>query len=235
MAADNEFEFTDEFNTDVLKDIGVPLDENQLEVLSYGRFACPHGRFACPYGRFACPYGRFACPYGRFACPYGRLDTNMRFLQCAMCKGVVWMLRQEIIEKRPGGILAYDMGTGKTRMCMALMKAHQVNLTLIVTTNACLNEWEYQLSIYDFDPEPLVIKKGTTRVEAQKHNIFLVSYDSLRAYAMRLNNNEVGPAEARWFMPEWGRVILDEGHAICNRRSMTFKVMSQLKVKELRA
>jgi hypothetical protein len=49
MASDNEFsddlEFTDESNRSLVQRIGVPLDDNQTEVLLHGR-AWLHGRMA---------------------------------------------------------------------------------------------------------------------------------------------------------------------------------------------
>ena len=145
-------------------------------------------------------------------------------------QGIIWMMQREIAGT--GGILAYDMGFGKTRMCITLMLAHDVAKTLIITTPTSINEWVYQLSLQDI--EPLIIAKDPiTRTAAENHKVFLTTYNTLLAFAKRVEKGAVGEADARWFRPEWSRVILDEGHAICSQKTETFKCMSNLKVPRL--
>ncbi|OZJ06774.1 hypothetical protein BZG36_00421 [Bifiguratus adelaidae] len=130
-----------------------------------------------------------------------------------------------------GGILADDMGLGKTLQAISLifsnpngtgLVAHPMNAsseysnaTLVVCPLTLVGNWADQLQDHCdiMDPPNVYIYHGAERKNnvnyLLKHDVVITTYDVVRA--------ELGTGAL--FKTKWRRVILDEGHAIRNRKT----------------
>ncbi|KAL9035346.1 MAG: hypothetical protein Q9214_006624, partial [Letrouitia sp. 1 TL-2023] len=167
-------------------------------------------------------------------------------------QGAAWMKERETSTVHPfGGILADQMGLGKTIMLLACMVANQptrvnsVKTTLIICTGGLVHQWEQEI-VRHTEPSvfPCVIRhypgskiKGPGAIHAlQAADIVITTYDEVRLSYPKFKppGHLVQPAEIRaWWesyyakergllhQVHWYRLILDEAQAIKNRDSQT--------------
>jgi len=140
----------------------------------------------------------------------GRLDGHYQH------EGVKWMLEREL-DKRHGGILADDMGMGKTMQAIGLMRGNQVK-TLIVSIVGTVNQWRDALIEFG-GYKPIIINPSFSGILPDKGvEVCITTYSSFQ---------KVKPA-ACLTNTEWGRVILDEGHLIRNPATKLFKEINKI-------
>jgi SWI/SNF-related matrix-associated actin-dependent regulator of chromatin subfamily A3 len=115
-----------------------------------------------------------------------------------------------------GGILADDMGLGKTLTALSLIAADTEKPTptlptLIVCPLSVLTNWEEQTAAHLSSAVTLYTYHGPSRNSQRTHltsfKIVLTTYSTLSQDAAKLA------------AVSWGRVILDEGHYIKNRKT----------------
>jgi superfamily II DNA or RNA helicase len=133
---------------------------------------------------------------------------------------VAWMRAHEATHSPPGGILAYDVGRGKTYAAVGLMLSPsqppaqppaqpQQQGTLVLVPKACLWDWVGVLRGAGVSP----------RVVAARHHapspactpgasVVVATYPALLA-------EYSAPLRAR----PWGRVVMDEAHVLRNPRT----------------
>jgi SNF2 family DNA or RNA helicase len=135
--------------------------------------------------------------------------------------GVRWMLERESAGAAVcrGGILGDDMGLGKTCQTIGLIKNSPLDLrTLIICPAPLIAGWTDELqacgfvvsvllgsSVWSVEPEPMAQMVGETKA-AKQTTIYLTSYAKACMYKKALATAD----------PAFGRIILDEGHAIRN-------------------
>jgi len=124
-----------------------------------------------------------------------------------------WMLNIEQNLAPYGGILADDMGLGKTLEALSITVSNPVDHTLIIVPSSVLEQWVTE--IYKFLGDTFVTIDYPSKL---KKGITLTTYHKAATYPSIQNN-------------EWGRVILDEGHLIRNRKTKTFKGLCRIKTK----
>lgn len=138
--------------------------------------------------------------------------------------GVRWMLAREEAGAAVcrGGILGDDMGLGKTCQTIGLIKNSPLDLrTLIICPAPLMAGWTDELqacgfqvsvllgsSCWSVSEEPRAQMVGETKT-AKQTTIYLTSYAKACMYKKALATSEV----------PFGRIILDEGHAIRNGRA----------------
>lgn len=114
-------------------------------------------------------------------------------------------------QERGGGILADQMGLGKTKTFAGLCKLYKTKYpVLVITPASVLNVWKKEIESLDSFPTPnstsnILVYRGTNRKQELKSNdwdFVITTYDIM---AM----NEFGTKK-------WGRIALDESHIIRN-------------------
>jgi SNF2 family DNA or RNA helicase len=132
--------------------------------------------------------------------------------------GVRWMLEREEAGAAVcrGGILGDDMGLGKTCQTIGLIKNSPLDLrTLIVCPAPLIAGWTEELKACGFQVSVLLgssswsVGPELTAQMVGGKTIFLTSYAKACMYKKALATAD----------PAFGRIVLDEGHAIRNGRA----------------
>ncbi|KAJ2338951.1 DNA repair protein rad16, partial [Coemansia sp. RSA 2618] len=151
-------------------------------------------------------------------------------------EGVQWMCDQERTEFR-GGILADEMGMGKTLQTIGLLLANGGAPTLVVCPTVALLQWKAEiaaatdaLSVFVFygnDRKKLADDAGTVNAdELSRHDVVLTTYGVLES-AQRREKTGFRRLGALHFEKSvlhaiaWHRVVLDEAHHLKDRGSNT--------------
>lgn len=145
--------------------------------------------------------------------------------------GVSWMIdREKSLTK--GGILADQMGMGKTLQTIGLMLSKEYcERNLIIVPTIALNQWIEELDKHCPGMFNIYRHHGRLRVadnfvEFNKNNlrdIFITTYGTIESDYRRKRGNI--------FNIEFDRVILDEAHFIKDSRSNTSTAITHLKAK----
>ncbi len=135
-----------------------------------------------------------------------------------------WMLEREA-RVPAGGILADDVGLGKTYAVAGLMRASPLRPTLVVVPKSCLWHWAGVLSQHSGD-FPVVVHKPSAAAAALGADLVVASYSCLQAAA-----GGGGPPALRAAIMEraWGRVVLDEAHEVRNPKTRAHRAALALK------
>ena len=146
-------------------------------------------------------------------------------------EAVMWMLEHENHIEYRGGILADDMGCGKTLSTIALMLSnpnpkHKRQHTLLVAPLSLILQWRDQLRFHckKHQLSKSFVHHGTSRLktveDVRKYDIIFTTYGCV---ASELENKGVLQS-MRWY-----RVILDEAHSVKNRVTNAYKGVHELK------
>lgn len=138
--------------------------------------------------------------------------------------GARWMLNKEMkaYEGVRGGILADEVGMGKTFVTGAVLVCNTMRNTLVVTPVSTMMQWVHELhrGFQQFEYMPELMICSNTSAEhlpennnGNKNRIIVVSYDTLRACPPWIKETK------------WGRIVLDEGHIVRNPETQIFKVL----------
>ncbi|KAI5916973.1 P-loop containing nucleoside triphosphate hydrolase protein [Camillea tinctor] len=162
------------------------------------------------------------------------LETPMRDYQIIAS---AFMIRHERSQKGPqGGIIADEMGIGKTLEAMGCMMLHKPSkqdrkehehLTLIVTPSRHLcAQWYDEFKKHtDEDSESIEIYQGG--LKARVRSMWGFDY-ILTTYKQVFHDYNKAP-KGVLFQLNFNRIILDEGHGIKNRCAKTSKACRALK------
>lgn len=174
-------------------------------------------------------------PVKRAAQPEG---MNIRLLPFQL-EGLNWLLEQENGEFA-GGILADEMGMGKTIQTIALFLSDlSKGPNLVVGPTVALMQWKNEIEKHTKDGLLRVLlfhgaNRSTDVEELSKYNVILTSFSVLELVFRKQNYGfkrkaglvkEKSPLHAIDFY----RVILDEAHNIKDRTSGTAKAANNLK------
>ena len=128
-------------------------------------------------------------------------------------KAVKWMYTREMpTNKNRGGILADEMGVGKTIETIGLMIMRPVRYTLVIVPASLISQWGKELEKFT---QGITISKHTLPDKPTNQNIVITSfmkstYDNLSGF-------------------KWDRVIIDEAHIIRNPKGKIFKKICSIK------
>ena len=132
-------------------------------------------------------------------------------------RGVKWMINRELNQEYCGGILADDPGLGKTIQTAALMIGIPKK-TLIIVPTAVLSQWR-DIMEQIFGAGEIYFHHGTEKKKTMEEiidsdfNICITSHGS--AVSRKKQHYET-----MLHIPNfWGRVIIDEGHVIRNKKT----------------
>ncbi|RKP31004.1 nucleotide excision repair protein [Metschnikowia bicuspidata] len=164
-------------------------------------------------------------------------NMNIRLLPFQL-EGLNWLLKQEDGEFG-GGVLADEMGMGKTIQTIALfMSDLQKRPNLVVGPTVALMQWKHEIEAHT-KPGSLkvLLFHGANRIstaqELEQYDVILTSYAVLESvyrkerYGFKRVNGVVkqkSPLHAVQFY----RVVLDEAHNIKDRTSGTAKAANEL-------
>jgi len=141
---------------------------------------------------------------------------------------LAWMIRQEH-SKVKGGILADDMGCGKTITSLALMLANPVlpltepQRNLVIAPLTCLLQWKAEIMnkadgqtlcnicIYHGSAKAMSVKR------LAKYDVVITTHATLASGCEIFQNEVIGKSKLHQL--KWHRVLLDEAHYIKNRRT----------------
>jgi SNF2 family DNA or RNA helicase len=130
--------------------------------------------------------------------------------------GIRWMMDREAADAPVcrGGVLGDDMGLGKTFQCIGLLKnsPFQEMRTLIVCPPALMAGWTEELTACGYFVSTLDGAVWSSELGVSNRSelpiVWLTTYPKMSMYHMQIARAE----------PAFGRVVLDEGHAIRNGR-----------------
>jgi SNF2 family DNA or RNA helicase len=137
--------------------------------------------------------------------------------------GLHWMYERETTvfqlqgEDMPrGGIVADDVGLGKTLMAIAIMIANPKKKTLIILPKTLVFQWKAQIEKFtSFHTEVLTSNTSDFESKVSKNTVYLISQSQLNK-----RNSEVGKTGVH--LIEWDRIIVDEAHFLRNKKSKTY-------------
>lgn len=133
---------------------------------------------------------------------------------------VRWCLKNELTPKTlynvRGGIIAYEMGLGKTIIMIGLMYCNFVPQTLIVLPPILIEQWFSQ--IYKTSGHKALIyhgknKKKIKEIDLNEAPIVITSYYEIAKKKKKSVIHEI----------IWSRVIFDEAHHLRNKKTASYK------------
>lgn len=150
-------------------------------------------------------------------------------------EGVNWMLIREHFNNKPnieanlsevsilkGGILADEVGLGKTLQTISVITQNKKMNTLILCPKSLLNQWKAEF------------KKFAPYVKISSDDELLINEDSAKIHVhinshSKLNSKNVDIENNMFSRVEWDRIVIDEAHVIRNKRSKLHKACSNLR------
>ncbi|KAK5941852.1 hypothetical protein PMZ80_005803 [Knufia obscura] len=134
-------------------------------------------------------------------------------------------------ELASGGILADDMGVGKTIQVISLIMADPKKTgqpTLIIAPLSVMSNWKNQAEMHvkkKYAPNVLIYhgqgKRGLSPEQFKKYNIVVTTYQTMTLELFTNNKDKPCqvPTSKGLFSVQWRRVVLDEGHNIRNPKA----------------
>ena len=140
-----------------------------------------------------------------------------------------WCMKKEEQQQTGGGIVALEMGLGKTIVMLALLICNPKDQTLIVVPKSLLSQWKTilekitpKLSILIYHNTYNRIKK-LSHYDLKKHQIILTTY-------AHVSKQKKKPDEIKFLNTiHWNRVILDEAHHASHSTTGTYLGLNTLK------
>lgn len=123
-----------------------------------------------------------------------------------------------------GGILADEVGLGKTMMTIALCNTNKVKNTLILTPKSIIDQWSKEIKKFAPHFKVSVSFEDDYSINEDENviHIVLASHSRLNSATIKKVENSV------YAKTMWDRIIIDEAHVIKNKRSKIHKACMAL-------
>ena len=145
--------------------------------------------------------------------------------------------QQHTAQQQTGGIIALEMGLGKTIVMLAVTFCNPKAQTLIVVPKSLLSQWKSILEKTTPTPSLFVYHSTYNRInkitenDIKKHQIILTTYSyvSLPKKHQPTDGGAVWPHHIPMLNKiKWGRVICDEAHHASHRNTTAYKGLALL-------
>ncbi|KAF9580307.1 hypothetical protein BGW38_003097 [Lunasporangiospora selenospora] len=155
-------------------------------------------------------------------------------------EGLSWMKQQENTIFK-GGILADEMGMGKTIQMISLLLSEPGSPNLIIAPTVAIVQWMNEISEHAPSLKVLIFhgaKRTESMTELQSHDVVLTTYSIIEsAYRKQHYGFKRGGVtvteDSLLHRIKWHRIILDEAHNIkersCNTARSAFMLQSERK------
>ncbi|PWZ00250.1 hypothetical protein BCV70DRAFT_161241 [Testicularia cyperi] len=152
-------------------------------------------------------------------------------------EGLYWMTRQEQGTWK-GGMLADEMGMGKTIQMISLMLSDRKKPCLVVAPTVAIMQWRNEIEKYTEPKLSVILWHGASRTQDLKTlksaDVVLTSYAVLESSYRKQEQgfrrkNELIKERSAMHAVHWRRIILDEAHNIKERSTNTAKGAFALK------
>lgn len=146
-------------------------------------------------------------------------------------EGLYWMTRQEQGTWK-GGMLADEMGMGKTIQMISLMLSDRKKPCLVVAPTVAIMQWRNEIEAYTEPKLKVLMWHGANRTQDLKQlkvaDVVLTSYAVLESSFRKQESgfrrkNEILKEKSALHAVHWRRIILDEAHNIKERSTNTAK------------
>tara|TARA_B100001996_G_C18648051_1_gene588231 strand:+ start:87 stop:1538 length:1452 start_codon:yes stop_codon:yes gene_type:complete len=143
-------------------------------------------------------------------------------------EGVDWMVERELDDNIKGGVLADEVGLGKTLMTIHTILQNPKKNTLILVPKSLVYQWRDEIIKFT-TPEQITFhifeKKTLFNTIPGKVSVCIASHSVInsRMYQDRDLNM------CQLFRKKWDRIVIDEGHVIKNSKSKMSKRVFLLK------
>ena len=146
-------------------------------------------------------------------------------------RGLDWLLEREADDQSfhgepmpKGGILADEVGLGKTMMTIALCNKNRKMNTLILAPKSIIEQWKTEIAKFapHFKVSVSYEDEFTMNTDTNIVHIVIASHS-------RLNSKVVeNVARTPYAKVSWDRVVIDEAHVIKNKRSKIHKACAAI-------
>lgn len=156
--------------------------------------------------------------------------------------GVGWMVQQESLNTFKGGILADEMGMGKTIQTIALLLSDKQKPSLVVAPTVALLQWKREIETHTNKALSVHVFHGANRTNEEDYlnefDVVLSTYSVLESCFRRQEYGlkrmvEGSPTLVKQksvlHKVNWHRIVLDEAHNIKDRSSNTARAVFNLK------
>jgi len=139
-----------------------------------------------------------------------------------------------VLKTPPGGILALEMGLGKTIIMLGLIECNFQRRTLIILPLILLAQWEKCIQRY-FGHQPLIYHGSRPRslqlslAEIMKKPIVLTTYGQIALPSLKQQKRGRQPSLLSKI--RWGRIICDEAHHVSHKETNQYKGVQVLSAK----
>ncbi|TFK56241.1 hypothetical protein OE88DRAFT_1652900 [Heliocybe sulcata] len=150
-------------------------------------------------------------------------------------ESLFWMRKQEKGEYA-GGMLADEMGMGKTIQMIALMISDGKRPNLVIAPTVAIIQWKNEIEKHT-DGMKVLVWHGANRessvAELKKHDVVLTTYSVLESSFRKQESGfkrkgQIIKEKSPIHSIKWHRIILDEAHNIKERSTNTAKATFQL-------
>jgi len=159
-------------------------------------------------------------------------------------EGLDWLLKQEKQERFMGGILADEMGMGKTIQTISLLLAEpRGKPNLVVAPTVALMQWKQEIETHTNNGLSVCLfyggNRSVTAKELKNYDVVLTTYAVLESVFRKQNTgfkraDGIHKERSLLHSVEFFRVILDEAHNIkdrsCNTARATFALQTKRKL-----